>query len=253
MAIVLPIPAFSDNYIWAIVHKQQAIIVDPGDAHPVQLFLQKQQLNLAGILITHWHKDHTGGIATLKQLFPHALVYGPKHHAIAADIELEDNSNISVAGVNFHALHTPGHTLEHLCYFVEQQQWLFSGDTLFAAGCGRVFEGDHAMMLASLNRLAGLPDSTQIFCAHEYTLSNLLFAQAVEPFNEAINKRILHCQGLRDKNYPTLPSTLAEEKNSNPFLRTDNKDVVQAALNHGAKNTSAVAIFTALREWKNHF
>lgn len=253
MPIVLPILAFNDNYIWAIVHKGKAIVVDPGDAKPVQHFLQQHQLRLAGILITHWHADHTGGIASLLQNYPDIAIIGPKHEAIPANRLIEEEQEITLAGINFQTLEVPGHTLEHIAFYQKENGWLFCGDTLFAAGCGRIFEGTPEMMLSSLNKLAALPDDTQIYCAHEYTVSNLHFAQAVEPNNSAIQKRLQQCIALREKQHPTLPSTLAIERKTNPFLRADKKDVAQTALNEGAKSDNVLDVFTLLREWKNNF
>lgn len=253
MPIVLPIPAFDDNYIWLIIKQQQAIIVDPGDAKPVIQALKQHQIKLSAILITHWHGDHTNGIKELLQTYPEAAVIGPQHAKIPATQIVQDNQSLTVAGINFNVLAVPGHTLEHVAYYQAEQEWLFSGDTLFAAGCGRVFEGSNEQMLTSLQRLAALPESTKIFCAHEYTLSNLAFALAVEPHNPAIKQRIQTCQKLRDKNHPTLPSTLKEEFASNPFLRLSEADVIAAAQQQGAQNHQAVSIFTALREWKNNY
>lgn len=253
MPIVLPILAFNDNYIWAIAHKGKAIVIDPGDAKPVQHFLQQQQLQLAGILITHWHADHTGGIASLLQNYPDIAIIGPKHDAIAANRLIEHEQEITLAGISFQTLNVPGHTLEHIAFYQADNGWLFCGDTLFAAGCGRIFEGTPEMMLNSLNTLAALPDDTKIFCAHEYTVSNLLFAQAVEPNNTDIKKRLYECQALRKQNHPTLPSTLAKERKTNPFLRSTEKDVVTMALSKKAQSDSSLDVFTFLREWKNNF
>src|SRR5690554_324965 len=253
MPIVLPILVFNDNYIWAIVHKGKAIVVDPGDAKPVQHFLQQHQLQLAGILITHWHADHTGGIASLLQKHPDIAIIGPKHEAISANHLIEGEQEITLAGISFQTLNVPGHTLEHIAFYQADNGWLFCGDTLFAAGCGRIFEGTPEMMLNSLNKLAALPNNTQIFCAHEYTVSNLLFAQAVEPNNAAIEKRLQQCQALREQNHPTLPSTLAKERKTNPFLRTEEKEVIKTALSKHAKSDSSLDVFTFLREWKNNF
>lgn len=253
MPIVLAIPAFNDNYIWAIVHNEKAVVVDPGDAKPVQFFLQQHQLQLAGILVTHWHADHTGGIASLLQNYPDLAIIGPKHDAIAANRVIEHEQEITLAGLDLQTLHIPGHTLEHIAFYQQQFGWLFCGDTLFAAGCGRIFEGTPPMMFTSLNKLAALPDTTQIFCAHEYTVSNLLFAQAVEPNNADIAKRLQQCQTLRALQRPTLPSTLADEHKTNPFLRTHEKEVIETALSKGALSADALDVFTFLREWKNNF
>lgn len=253
MPIVLPIPAFNDNYIWLIIKQQQAIIVDPGDAKPVIHALQQHQLKLNAILVTHWHADHTNGIKELLQTYPEAIVFGPQHEKIPAEQLVEDNQVFTVAGMDFKTLAVPGHTLEHVAYYQADQHWLFPGDTLFAAGCGRVFEGSNQQMLDSLQRLSSLPEKTKIFCAHEYTLSNLAFALAVEPSNQAISKRIQACQKLRQNNHPTLPSTLKEEFISNPFLRLKESEVIQSAQKQGASASDELSVFGAIREWKNNF
>lgn len=253
MPVVLPISAFDDNYIWLIIKQQQAIVVDPGDAEPVIHALKQQQLKLNAILITHWHGDHTNGIKELIQAYPDAVVIGPQHSKIPASDIVQDMQCFTVAGIKFQTLAVPGHTLEHVAYHQADYNWLFSGDTLFAAGCGRVFEGTNEQMLQSLQRLASLPENTKIFCAHEYTLSNLAFALAVEPNNKAISKRIHECQKLREENHPTLPSTLKEEFSSNPFLRLNEASIITSAQQQGAQNTDALSIFTTLREWKNNF
>lgn len=253
MPVVLPISAFSDNYIWLVLQHQQAIIVDPGEAAPVLAALTERQAELTAILVTHWHADHTGGIKELLQHYPKAQVIGPKHDKIPSSQIVQDKDSFTVAGLHFTAMHVPGHTLEHTVYYQAGHGWLFSGDTLFAAGCGRVFEGSNQQMLSSLQRLAQLPNDTQVFCAHEYTLSNLAFAQAVEPTNSAITERIQHCKQLRQQGQPTVPSTIAEERQSNPFLRLDAKELIQTAQQQGANSSDALSVFTCLREWKNNF
>lgn len=253
MPIVHTIPALSDNYIWVIAIDGQAIIIDPGDALPVQQFLQQQALTPQAVLITHWHKDHTGGIAGLQQRYPQLPVFGPAHPAIAATDIVSDGSTLQLAGLNFQIMHTPGHTLEHIVYYCPQQHWLFCGDTLFAAGCGRLFEGDAAMMYQSLQTLAALPAQTQVYCTHEYTVANLRFAAAVEPGNPVIQQRLQHCLKQRGQQQTTLPSTLALELSSNPFLRVTEPDVIHTALSKGAASSGAVDVFCCLREWKNTF
>lgn len=253
MSIVLPIPAFDDNYIWLIIKQQQAIVVDPGDAKPVIQALQQQQLKLNAILVTHWHGDHTNGIDELLQIYPDALVIGPQHKKIPATHIVEDEQSFTVAGLNFQTLSVPGHTLEHVAYYCAEQAWLFPGDTLFAAGCGRVFEGSHEQMVQSLQRLTTLPEQCKVFPAHEYTLSNLAFALAVEPNNVLISKRIQHSQKLQQNKHPTLPTTLKDELLSNPFLRLDQARVIAAAKRQGSQADDNISVFTTLREWKNHF
>lgn len=253
MPIVLPIPAFDDNYIWLIIKQQQAVVIDPGDAKPVIQALQQQQLKLNAILVTHWHGDHTNGIDELLQTYPEAVVIGPQHKKIPASQTIKDGDTFTAAGLEFQAIAVPGHTLEHHAYYHAEQAWLFPGDTLFAAGCGRVFEGSHEQMVQSLQKLAALPEHCKVYPAHEYTLSNLAFALAVEPDNAFISKRIQHSQKLRQNKHPTLPTTLKDEFSSNPFLRLDQANVIAAVQRQGAQDDDEVSVFAALREWKNRF
>lgn len=252
MLTVFPIPAFADNYIWSVMIDGKAIVVDPGDAAPVLAFLQQHDVQLAAILITHWHGDHTGGIEALRKAHPDVVVYGPEHKAIAADIIVADKDQITLCGLDFSVVHIPGHTLEHIAFYLKDHHSLFCGDTLFAGGCGRVFEGTAQQMLDSLTRIANLPDNTAIYCAHEYTISNLRFALQVEPQNLALQARYKECVALREQNLPTLPSLLGVERNTNPFLRVREPDVIDCALSKGATSTDAVAIFACIREWKNN-
>jgi hydroxyacylglutathione hydrolase len=251
------LPAFTDNYLWLLqdTAKRHCAVVDPGDAAPVFAWLAANPgWQLTDILVTHHHQDHVGGVAQLKQATG-ARVYGPATENIPArDIALEDNASIEVLGLELAVFAVPGHTLGHIAYYQASQGLLFCGDTLFAAGCGRLFEGTPAQMHHSLSRFAALPDATQVYCAHEYTLSNLRFAQAVEPDNQDIAQRMQHAQGLRAQNIPTVPSNIALEKRTNPFLRVHETSVKQKAdeRNPGA-STSAVAVFAALRAWKDKF
>ena len=252
MPSVHAISAFQDNYIWAIVHNRQAIIVDPGDAGPVQAFLEQQDLSLAAILITHWHADHIGGLKKLAR--PGIRIYGPQHEAIRPVTEhVSDGMTFELEGLSFSVLAVPGHTLEHVAYHCQAQHWLFCGDTLFAGGCGRLFEGTPAMMVDSLAKLTALAPETGVYCAHEYTLANLRFALAVEPDNASLKARYQHCRELREQHLPTIPSTIAVELASNPFVRVTEPQVVDSALKHGAASQGAVDVFACLREWKNNF
>lgn len=254
MYAIEAIPAFTDNYIWLIRHHQEAAVIDPGDAAVVHAHLKNNHLDLRYILITHWHPDHTGGIAKLLSTYPNAIVIGPKHKAITPVHQLvEDNSSSQIWGLDFQVLAVPGHTLEHIAYYCSAENILFCGDTLFSGGCGRMFEGDAPMFSASLGRIKALPDVTSIYCTHEYTLSNLDFAQAVEPDNSALQQYLIRCQKLRADDKITLPSTVGLEKKINPFLRLNHEDVITQALNQGAASTMAVDIFATLREWKNNF
>lgn len=253
---VIPIPALKDNYIWLLRQGASAIVVDPGDAAPVIGVLQQEKLSLSAILITHHHKDHQGGIATLCARSPSTEVFGPAQESITGMTRaLRGGERLPLPlpgagiGAEMRVLAVPGHTLGHLAYYIEGR--LFCGDTLFAGGCGRLFEGTPAQMFASLSLLAALPDDTLVYCAHEYTEANLRFALAVEPGNHALRRRADAAAATRAQGLPTLPSTLALEKASNPFLRCEEAEVTAAASARGADKSNPVSVFAALREWKN--
>jgi hydroxyacylglutathione hydrolase len=249
-----PIPAFSDNYIWCLSRGDQAWVVDPGEAAPVLAHLQASGLALAGILITHHHFDHTGGVAELLERWPDLPVIGPSHSPFAGATQtVADGDQITVFDVRFDVLAVPGHTLDHIAYHAPDEAMLLCGDTLFAGGCGRIFEGDVTMMHQSLQRLAALPGSTRVYCAHEYTVANLAFAQAVEPDNKALRRRIAVVAALRAEGRPSVPSRLDEELATNPFLRGHIPSVQRAALERGAQHTTPEAVFGAIRAWKNEF
>ncbi|MDR1936666.1 MAG: hydroxyacylglutathione hydrolase [Candidatus Accumulibacter sp.] len=253
---VTPIPALKDNYIWLLRKDASAAVVDPGDAAPVIDVLQGEGLSLAAILVTHHHQDHQGGIDGLLAHAPSATVFGPAQEFITGRTHpLRGGERVRLAApgldlLDLQVIAVPGHTLGHLAYYGEGG--LFCGDTLFAGGCGRLFEGTPRAMFASLERLAALPGDTRVYCAHEYTEANLRFALAVEPGNRALRRRADEVAAMRAKGLPTLPSTLAVEKASNPFLRCREPDVVAAARARGTEN-DPVAVFAALREWKNSF
>lgn len=250
-----PIQAFSDNYIWCLSGAHgggSAAVVDPGDAQPVLDYLQQHGLRLAAILITHKHSDHTGGIRRLLEAYPGIAVYGPRNEPIAAltdRVAAGDRVELqSLAG--FEVLDVPGHTEGHVAYFGEGA--LFCGDTLFAAGCGRVFSGTHGQLHASLQQIASLPAETLIYCAHEYTLDNLGFAQWVEPDSAVLKERVEREQERRRSGLPTLPSTLQLELQTNPFLRVDLPRVRAMAEKYAGKALpDGAAVFTALRTWKD--
>ena len=253
---LIALPAFADNYIWMYHDGQQCIVVDPGDASVVRSALTAHGLTLAAILVTHHHQDHVGGLAGLRPLLM-GQVYGPAQEAIPGDIvALRGGDHIEPLGCHFEVIDVPGHTAGHIAFVhrpADQPPVLFCGDTLFSGGCGRLFEGTPAQMHDSLNRLAALPGSTQVCCAHEYTLSNLRFAHAVEPDNPALAEYITWCEAKRQQQLPTLPSSVATERAVNPFLRCAEPGVVQSALNHGAASSGAVDVLAALRSWKNEF
>jgi hydroxyacylglutathione hydrolase len=265
---LLALPAFSDNYIWLLHDGTQALVVDPGDAAPVTAALDRLQLKLAAILVTHHHPDHVGGVDALRPRLQNpqnpqnpqsaqGSVFGPAREAIPTPFTpVRDGDVLTVLGQRFEVLDVPGHTAGHVAYFqLDQPQapLLFCGDTLFSGGCGRLFEGTPAQMHRSLSRMAALPGDTRVCCAHEYTLSNLRFAQAVEPGNAALAAYQVRCQGLRDAGQPTLPSSIALERDVNPFLRCAEPAVVQAARAQGAASADPVDVLAALREWKNRF
>lgn len=255
---LLPLPAFSDNYIWLLHDGKQALVVDPGDAAPVQAALQTHGLQLQAILVTHHHADHVGGVDALRKATG-APVYGPAFEVLPEPvIRVDATTRLSLLGIDWQVLEVPGHTAGHIAWYGEpagQAPVLFCGDTLFSGGCGRLFEGTAEQMHASLQQLAQLPPSTRVACAHEYTLSNLKFACTVEPSNLALLQYRAHCEALRQQQCPTLPSTLAQELAINPFLRCNVKEVAQSAQRFAA-NTSTqhpASVLAALREWKNAF
>ncbi len=251
---VEPIPAFDDNYLWLLARGSLAAVVDPGDAEPVLQRLARRNLDLQAILVTHHHGDHVGGVAALAHATG-ARVYGPRGEQIPArDVALGGGDRIEVLGAAFEVLDVPGHTLGHIAYHAPALRALFCGDTLFAAGCGRLFEGTAGQMTASLAKLAALPADTRVYCAHEYTLSNLRFALAVEADNEALRERQRSCVALRERGEPTLPSTIAEELATNPFLRCDAPAVRRVAeARAGQPLPTTEAVFAVIRQWKNVF
>ena len=245
------IPACADNYIWALRHAGQVVVVDPGEAAPVLAYLQHTGDRLAAILVTHHHGDHIGGIAELVARFP-AAVFGPACEA--GDVvtrPLRDGARATVLGIDFEVLEVPGHTRGHVAYYA-RDVGLFCGDTLFDAGCGRVFEGTLAEMHASLARLAALPPDTRIYCAHEYTQSCLGFAHTVEPDNPAIDARSAAVAARRAAGLPSVPSLLADELATNPFLRWSAPGVIAAATARlGRPPASAAETFAAIRLWRD--
>lgn len=260
MLTIDPIPAFDDNYIWCLRRDTSAWVVDPGDAAPVLAFLTAHGLRLAGILITHHHGDHTGGLQHLRDAWPEATVVGPINPGIAGiDQRLAEDDAVTVLGCRFTVIAVPGHTLDHIAYFCADadveggpRPLLFCGDTLFAAGCGRLFEGSAGQMFDSLGKLAALPAATAVYCAHEYTLSNLRFASAVEPANPDVAQRLQETAALRARGEASVPSTLALEQATNPFLRCREPAVQTAAREH-AEAADPVAVFAVLRAWKDRF
>lgn len=255
------LPAFTDNYIWLIKNQttKQVAVVDPGDANPVLAWLEKNKgWQLSDILITHHHQDHIGGISTLKAKTS-AKVFAPNNPSIPhKDIIVTDSQIIDIVGSLLRVIAVPGHTLDHVAYYASTQNnmpaRLFSGDTLFSGGCGRVFEGTMEQMYHSLQQLNELPPDTLIYPAHEYTVSNLKFAIAVEPSNNLAKEYLDKCIGLRESQQITLPSTLSMEQRVNPFLRCDQASIIMTIENTLRLHpTDAKEVFSDLREWKNKF
>ncbi len=250
------LPAFADNYIWMLHDGTQAVVVDPGDAAPVVQALDDRGLQLAGILVTHHHADHVGGVNALRARLQ-GPVWGPAHENIPTPYTpLNEGDAIELLGLHFSVLDVPGHTAGHIAY-VQQgaatAPLLFCGDTLFSAGCGRLFEGTPAQMHHSLSKFAALPADAQVCCTHEYTLSNLRFAAAVEPGNAQRAAYDARCQALRAAGRPTLPSSIGLELQINPFLRCSAAEVVAAARAQGAVADDEISVLASLREWKNNF
>lgn len=257
---LIPVPAFADNYLWLLHDGQRALVVDPGDADPVLRTLAQHGLQLESILVTHHHADHTAGVDALREASG-AKVYGPATEVIPRPFTpLRGGDTARALGLDFQILDVPGHTAGHIAFYTPSCQLggiekplLFCGDTLFSAGCGRLFEGTPAQMLASLDKLAALPGNTVVCCTHEYTLSNLRFALAVEPDNAELAAYQVRCARLREENQPTLPTSIAQELLVNPFLRTRQAPIMAAARRFDASAHDDNTVFAAIRQWKNQF
>jgi hydroxyacylglutathione hydrolase len=291
MLRIEPIPAFQDNYIWLLERDGRAAVVDPGQAEPVQKVIDERGLVLEAIVVTHHHADHVGGVAELVAAH-RPRVYGPAASPFTAiDVPLREGDRIEVLGEPFTVMEVPGHTLDHIAYWgpkagglsvgterragIDRRRpsalaapaapsgrppagiaagALFCGDTLFACGCGRLFEGTAGQMYTSLTRIATLPDTTRVYCAHEYTSSNIRFALAVEPENEALQQRRRVCDELREQGIPTVPSTMELERQTNPFLRSGQASVRDAARRHAPlARPDGESVFATLRAWKDGF
>lgn len=250
MLEIIPIPAFADNYIWLLRHGARAVVVDPGDAKPVIAILTDLSLTLDAILITHHHADHIGGVEELLR-HTQARVYAPRlgHYAFPhVAVEEGDLIRLDRLRMDLTVMEVPGHTLDHVVYVGEN--CLFCGDTLFGAGCGRLFEGTAEQLYHSLQRLAGLPQDIQVYCSHEYTEKNLAFAHLLEPANAAITQRQAETKAARTAGQPSLPSTIGQELETNPFLRCRIKNI-QLASKTGSNNP--ITVFSALRVMRNHY
>ncbi|CAN5460509.1 hydroxyacylglutathione hydrolase [soil metagenome] len=256
MITITPISALKDNYIWLIsnANNNSVVIVDPGEAAPVIQILTQQQLNLAAILLTHHHWDHTAGVTELLQHYSVPVYASSNTEATTATVKVAEGESIVIneLGISFQTFAIPAHTRDHVAYFTGTA--VFCGDTLFTGGCGRLFEGSAEQMFHSLQKLAALPLDTRIYCGHEYTSDNLRFAECVEPANPLLQQRIKDTQDLRQKGQPTVPTTLALELQTNPFLRCHIPAVIAAAEHHANLSLSnAVEVFATLRLWKDGF
>lgn len=252
---IVCIPSRKDNYIWLIKKGALAVVIDPGEAEPVLARLAALELELHAILLTHHHHDHVDGVPQLQAAFPECRLYGPDEPALGLPglVRLADGQqlNLPALGLSFEVLHLPGHTLSHIAYW--GQGWLFCGDVLFSAGCGRLLGGTASQMFHSLQRLKRLPAETLVYCAHEYTQSNLAFGQQIEPDNPALLARLRQVARLRQQGVPTLPSTLGDELSYNVFLRTEEPEVIAAAqLFSSSECENEIQIFASLREKKNN-
>ena len=257
MIKIEPIKAFSDNYIWLVTTNEGLLVVDPGDAAPVESYLKDNNMSLSNILITHHHFDHTGGVKRLSETNNNLDVYGPTNSIFdGINKELKDGDKINILGIDFSIIEVPGHTLDHIAFFAENDgnPFLFCGDTLFAGGCGRIFEGTYEQMFESLSKLSELPLNTKVYCGHEYTLSNLSFALKVDKSNNILQVRYTDCIEARNNDIPTIPSTLELEMQTNPFLRHDQKDIQECIMqkNDYLEDPNNMEIFKALREWKDN-
>ena len=249
------IEAFTDNYIWLITTIEGSIVIDPGESSKIINFLKEKQLNLKAILVTHHHFDHTGGINEILSHYP-VDVFGPFNNGIEnINKKLKDGDKVSIIGIEFEIIEIPGHTLDHIAFYSENNgsPILFCGDTLFAGGCGRVFEGTSDQMYESLKKLKILPDNTSVYCGHEYTLSNLKFAKEAEPFNQNTLSRYNEVLELREKGFPSIPSSLSTELKTNPFLRSDVEEVQENISIKFKTTKEPKEIFKALRSWKDNF
>lgn len=256
MPTLHPIAALTDNYIWAVHHGQQALVVDPGDAAPVQAWLDRQGLTLTAILLTHHHADHTGGVEALQAQWG-CTAWGPAYESLPGQVQrVDEGETLTWQGMHMAVWSVPGHTAGHVAYVVdwpEAPAVLFCGDTLFSAGCGRLFEGSPAQMLHSLDRLSGLPPDTRVCCTHEYTLSNLRFARHVEPDHRELAQYETQCMATRARHQPTLPSTIGLERRINPFLRSREPSIRQALSREGLDCASDSVAWASLRAWKDRF
>ena len=254
MLNVEPIKAFTDNYIWLVSTNEGSIVIDPGESENIQKLIDNKIIDLKGILITHHHYDHTNGLSDLVKKNK-LEVFGPVNDIDGIDHRLSDKDKISIIGIDFDVISIPGHTLDHIGFYSANagNPILFCGDTLFAGGCGRIFEGTYEQMFNSLKKITKLPINTNIYCGHEYTLSNLKFALEVDDTNKELIEEFKKVENKINSNIPSLPTTLDKELKVNPFLRCDNINIQNKIIEKFNVSDNELEIFTALRKWKDNF
>jgi len=254
MLSVEPIKAFTDNYIWLVSTNEGSIVIDPGESKSIQKLIDNKTIDLKGILITHHHYDHTNGLSELVKKNK-LEVYGPVNNIDGINHRLNDKDKISIIGIDFDVISIPGHTLDHIGFYSANANnpILFCGDTLFAGGCGRIFEGTYEQMFSALKKITKLPTNTNIYCGHEYTLSNLKFALEADDTNKELIEEFKKVENKINSNIPSLPTTLDKELKVNPFLRCDNINIQNKIIEKFKVSNNELEVFTALRKWKDNF
>tara|TARA_Y100001936_G_scaffold100036_1_gene98286 strand:+ start:465 stop:1229 length:765 start_codon:yes stop_codon:yes gene_type:complete len=254
MLSVEPIKAFTDNYIWLVSTNEGSIVIDPGESKNIQKLIDNNTIDLKGILITHHHYDHTNGLSELVKK-NELEVYGPVNNIDGINHRLNDKDKISIIGIDFDVISIPGHTLDHIGFYSANANnpILFCGDTLFAGGCGRIFEGTYEQMFHALKKITKLPTNTNIYCGHEYTLSNLKFALEADDTNKELIEEFKKVENKINSNIPSLPTTLDKELKVNPFLRCDNINIQNKIIEKFKVSNNELEVFTALRKWKDNF
>ena len=254
MLSVEPIKAFTDNYIWLVSTNEGSIVIDPGESKNIQKLIDNNTIDLKGILITHHHYDHTNGLSELVKI-NELEVYGPVNNIDGINHRLNDKDKISIIGIDFDVMSIPGHTLDHIGFYSANADnpILFCGDTLFAGGCGKIFEGTYEQMFHALKKITKLPTNTNIYCGHEYTLSNLKFALEADDTNKELIEEFKKVENKINSNIPSLPTTLDKELKVNPFLRCDNINIQNKIIEKFKVSNNELEVFTALRKWKDNF
>ena len=254
MLSVEPIKAFTDNYIWLVSTNEGSIVIDPGESKNIQKLIDNNTIDLKGILITHHHYDHTNGLSELVKI-NELEVYGPVNNIDGINHRLNDKDKISIIGIDFDVISIPGHTLDHIGFYSANANnpILFCGDTLFAGGCGKIFEGTYEQMFHALKKITKLPKNTNIYCGHEYTLSNLKFALEADDTNKELIEEFKKVENKINSNIPSLPTTLDKELKVNPFLRCDNINIQNKIIEKFKVSNNELEVFTALRKWKDNF